>query len=75
MISLLTENQKLRYEEFKDFIKTNVEPYASKWDYNQEMPDDFLSLLGSAGYLGSNIPTESRCCSRTRIALSSRYLK
>jgi len=58
MISLLTENQKLRYEEFKDFIKTNVEPYASKWDYNQEMPDDFLSLLGSAGYLGSNIPTE-----------------
>jgi alkylation response protein AidB-like acyl-CoA dehydrogenase len=58
MISLLSENQKLRYEEFKDFIKTNVEPYASKWDYNQEMPDDFLSLLGSAGYLGSNIPTE-----------------
>jgi len=58
MISLLTENQKLRYEEFKDFIKTNVEPYASKWDYNQEMPDDFLSLLGIAGYLGSNIPTE-----------------
>ena len=58
MISLHTENQKLRYEKFTDFIKTNVEPYASKWDYNQEMPDDFLSLLGSAGYLGSNIPTE-----------------
>jgi alkylation response protein AidB-like acyl-CoA dehydrogenase len=58
MISLLTEDQKKRYDEFKEFIKINVEPYASKWDYNQEMPDDFLSLLGSAGYLGSNIPTE-----------------
>jgi alkylation response protein AidB-like acyl-CoA dehydrogenase len=58
MISLLTENQKLRYEEFKDFIKTNVEPYASKWDYNEEMPDDFIPLLANSGYLGSNIPIE-----------------
>jgi len=58
MISLLTNEQKKRYEEFKEFIKANVEPYAAKWDYNQEMPDDFLSLLGSRGYLGSNIPVE-----------------
>ncbi|MEO8231776.1 MAG: acyl-CoA dehydrogenase family protein [Ignavibacteriota bacterium] len=58
MISLLTENQKLHYEEFKDFIKTNVEPYASKWDQNQEMPNQFISLLGKSGYLGSNIPID-----------------
>jgi len=58
MISLLTNEQKKRYEEFKEFIKAYVEPYAAKWDYNQEMPDDFLSLLGSRGYLGSNIPVE-----------------
>ncbi len=58
MISLLTEDQKKRYDEFKEFIKTNVEPFASKWDHNQEMPDDFISLLANAGYLGSNIPTE-----------------
>ena len=58
MNSLLTENQKAHYEEFKEFIKTNVEPYASKWDYNQEMPEDFISLLAKSGYLGSNIPIE-----------------
>ncbi|MCK5369428.1 MAG: acyl-CoA dehydrogenase family protein, partial [Cyclobacteriaceae bacterium] len=58
MISLLTKNQKDRYEEFKEFIKSNVEPNAFKWDYNEEMPDDFLSLFGKSGYLGSNIPTK-----------------
>jgi alkylation response protein AidB-like acyl-CoA dehydrogenase len=58
MISLLTEEQKKRYEEFKEFIKTNVEPYAAIWDHNQEMPDEFISLLANSGYLGSNIPTE-----------------
>ncbi len=58
MISLLTKEQKTQYDEFKEFIKTNVEPFASKWDYNQEMPDEFISLLANTGYLGSNIPTE-----------------
>jgi alkylation response protein AidB-like acyl-CoA dehydrogenase len=58
MISLLTSSQKERYEEFRSFIKTNVEPYAAKWDQDEEMPDDFISLLGKSGYLGSNIPEE-----------------
>lgn len=58
MLSLLTADQKERYTEFRDFIKANVEPCASKWDQNQEMPDDFIKLLGETGYLGSNIPTE-----------------
>lgn len=58
MISLLTAEQKNRYTEFKNFIKSNVEPYAAKWDQNQEMPDDFLTLLANSGYLGSNIPAE-----------------
>ena len=58
MLSLLTKDQKERYSEFRDFIKSNVEPYASKWDQNQEMPDDFIRVLGNTGYLGSNIPKE-----------------
>ena len=58
MLSLLTIDQKERYSEFRDFIKSNVEPYASKWDQNQEMPDDFIRVLGNTGYLGSNIPKE-----------------
>jgi len=58
MISLLTADQKEKYTEFRDFIKTNVEPCASKWDQNQEMPGEFIKLLGNSGYLGGNIPTE-----------------
>ena len=58
MISLLTPDQKNRYSEFRDFIKSKVEPYASKWDQNQEMPNDFIKVLGQSGYLGSNIPKE-----------------
>ena len=58
MISLLTAEQRERYTEFKDFIKCNVEPYASKWDQNQEIPDDFIRVFGNRGYLGSNIPKE-----------------
>ncbi|QQS35342.1 MAG: acyl-CoA dehydrogenase family protein [Ignavibacteriales bacterium] len=58
MISLLTEDQRLRYIEFQEFIKINVELSASKWDQDEEMPDDFISLLASTGYLGSNIPVE-----------------
>ena len=58
MISLLTAEQRERYTEFKDFIKCNVEPYASEWDQNQEIPDDFIRVFGNRGYLGSNIPKE-----------------
>ena len=58
MQSLLTAEQKERYTEFQNFIKSEVEPYASEWDQNQEMPDDLIRLLGKSGYLGSNIPKE-----------------
>jgi alkylation response protein AidB-like acyl-CoA dehydrogenase len=58
MTTLLTDSQRERYKEIRSFVKTNVEPYASEWDLNQEMPDDFISLLGRSGYLGSNIPEE-----------------
>ncbi len=58
MQSLLTAEQKERYTEFRNFIKSDVEPYASEWDQNQEMPDDLIRLLGKSGYLGSNIPKE-----------------
>jgi alkylation response protein AidB-like acyl-CoA dehydrogenase len=58
MISLLTVDQKERYNEFCEFIKTNVEPNASKWDQNENIPEDFLSLFGKSGYLGANIPNE-----------------
>lgn len=58
MISLLTPDQKERYDEFRDFVKMNVEPNASEWDQKQEIPGTFISTFGKCGYLGSNIPVE-----------------
>ncbi len=58
MESLLTGPQKARYQEFKEFVASNVEPFAEQWDRDQKHPDSIISLLGKAGYLGSTIPRE-----------------
>ena len=58
MISLLTSDQLTHYQEFQEFAKTNVEPFASEWDANQEIPRTVISQLSERGYLGSTIPLE-----------------
>ena len=58
MIDLLTREQKEHYGEFREFVRKNVEPFASGWDSNEEIPNEFISLFGKAGYLGSCLPVE-----------------
>jgi alkylation response protein AidB-like acyl-CoA dehydrogenase len=58
MISLLTQEQKSRYQEFKDFVALNIEPLASQWDREEKVPDSAIAQLSKAGYLGSKIPVE-----------------
>ena len=58
MLTLLTEDQKAKYEEFKKFVKSNIEPAADSWDRKEKIPESMISLLAKAGYLGSNIPVE-----------------
>src|SRR5437762_10279559 len=55
---LLTEAQKGRHEEFKSFVRLNVEPFAEQWDREQRLPDSILAMMAKLGYLGCNLPPD-----------------
>ena len=58
MQQLLTEEQKAKHGEFKDFVASRVEPFAQTWERDQEIPERVVSDLAGAGYLGSSLPRE-----------------
>src|SRR5688572_183121 len=47
-----------RHGEFKEFVASNVEPFAVEWDREQRLPDSALALLAQSGYLGCCLPAE-----------------
>ncbi len=58
MQSLLTEEQKARYADFKAFVHEKVEPCAEAWDREQKLPQSILSMLAKSGYLGCSLPPQ-----------------
>ena len=46
MQHLLTDQQKIRHKEFKNFVTLNVEPFAERWDREQRIPDPVISHVG-----------------------------
>src|SRR5689334_5449269 len=58
MRQLLTEERGARHEEFKVFVRAEVEPFAREWDREQKLPASILAALGQRGYLGCGLPTE-----------------
>src|SRR5256885_15118579 len=57
-MQLLTDAQKSRQEEFRTFVRLNVEPFAAQWDQEQRLPDSIIAKLATLGYLGCNLPQE-----------------
>src|SRR5947207_8401868 len=55
---LLTEAQKGRHEEFKSFVRLDVEPFAEQWDREQRLPESVIDKLAKRGYLGCSLPRE-----------------
>src|ERR1022692_5178586 len=55
---LLTEQQQARHENFKAFVKENVEPFAEEWDREQKIPESVISMLAKSGYLGCSLPPQ-----------------
>ena len=45
-------------EEFKSFVKLDVEPFAEQWDREQRIPDSVIFKLAQRGYLGCSLPPE-----------------
>jgi len=58
MQHLLTDQQKAKHTEFKNFVALNVEPFAEAWDRAQRIPDHVISMLAKSGYLGSSLPPD-----------------
>ena len=58
MEQLLTDAQKQRHEEFKTFVRLEVEPFAAQWDREQNLPASVLAALAKRGYLGCGLPVE-----------------
>jgi alkylation response protein AidB-like acyl-CoA dehydrogenase len=54
----LTEQHEDRYNEFKTFVASHVEPYAEQWDREQLIPDSTLAELARVGYFGCSLPLE-----------------
>ena len=58
MQQLLTDQQKAKHTEFKNFVTLNVEPFAEQWDRDQRIPDSVISKLAQCGYLGCSLPPD-----------------
>src|SRR5882672_10875815 len=56
MQHLLTDDQKAKHTEFKNFVSLNVEPFANEWDREQRIPDSAISMLAKSGCLGCSLP-------------------
>ncbi len=56
MQHLLTDEQKAKRTEFKDFVSLHVEPFANEWDREQRIPDPVISMLAKSGCLGCSLP-------------------
>lgn len=54
----MTDGQPRRRDEFEDFVRRQVAPFASQWDQDQRIPDSAISALAQAGYLGGLLPLD-----------------
>lgn len=56
MQQVLSDPQRAKHDEFKTFVRLNVEPLAEQWDRDQKIPDSVIAALAQHGYLGSILP-------------------
>lgn len=54
----LTEVQRERQREFREFAARHVAPHAAEWDREQRISDAVVRSVANAGYLGSTLPVE-----------------
>ena len=62
----LSSAQQELYLEFLTFVHEHVEPSANRWDIDQGISREMISLCAARGYLGGTVPTEFR---RSRLGL------
>lgn len=58
MQRFLTDAQRSHYEDFKAYVRQNVEPQAAEWDHLQRIPSATLANMAQHGYMGCGLPQE-----------------
>lgn len=56
MNSLLTNEQRQRYDDFRRVVAADLAPSVQAWDMEGKLPASVLTLLADAGYLGALVP-------------------
>ncbi|HEX4267541.1 MAG TPA: acyl-CoA dehydrogenase family protein [Steroidobacteraceae bacterium] len=54
----LDDAQQARYAEFKEFVRSNVEPFADDWEREQTLSKAALTQLAASGWLGATLPVQ-----------------
>lgn len=54
----LDDAQQDRYAQFKEFVRSKVEPFAAEWEREQTLSKAALSQLAASGWLGATLPVE-----------------
>ena len=54
----LDDAQQSRYAEFKEFVRSKVEPFAADWEREQTLSKAVLSQLAATGWLGATLPVQ-----------------
>ncbi|MCP4178785.1 MAG: acyl-CoA dehydrogenase [bacterium] len=45
-------------EDLKEFVATEISPFAAKFDQDEELPMDLINKMGEKGYLAASFPKE-----------------
>lgn len=55
---LLTEEQRMIRDAARDFVQSQITPFAHEWDKNKTFPKQAIQGLGELGFLGMTIPEQ-----------------
>jgi len=55
----LTEAQKQARQEYRNFVRERIIPYADLWDREEKISMEIIDQLRGKGYLGAPLPSES----------------
>ena len=56
MENFLTETQRTRQREFREFVAQHVAPHAAEWDRVETLTGDVVARMAESGYLGNMLP-------------------
>ncbi len=56
MEHFLTDTQRARQGEFREFVAKHVAPFAAEWDRVEGITGEVIARMSEAGYLGSTLP-------------------